>query len=115
MRELGFPHLQPTLQKLVRQHINWTSLLSEEIRKAEKLMHKENLTHHRRDNRRDIRRKNEIFKNSIKEIKKITGKYNTSKPLTEEMLTTTSPHLGTQAAERLALYTCPDSLWSQPG
>jgi len=35
------------------------------------------------DNRRDVRRETEIFKNDIKGIKKITGKYNTSKPLTE--------------------------------
>jgi len=83
MRGLWFPHLKPTLQKLVRQHINWTSLLSEEIRKAEKLMHKKNLTQNKRDERRDIERKNDIFKNGIKEIKKFTGKSNTSKPLTE--------------------------------
>ena len=37
----------------------------------------------RRDDRGDIGRKNEIFKHGIKGIKKITGKYNTSKPLIE--------------------------------
>jgi len=36
-----------------------------------------------RDDRRDIGSKNEIFKHGIKGIKKLTGKYNTSKPLTE--------------------------------
>jgi len=46
-------------------------------------MEKENLKQSRRDDRRDIGRKNEIFKHGIKGIKKITGKYNTSKPLTE--------------------------------
>ena len=46
-------------------------------------MDKDNLKQNRRDNRRDIGRKNEICKNGIKGIKKITGKYNTSKPLTE--------------------------------
>jgi len=46
-------------------------------------MDNENLKQNRRDDRRDIGRKNEIFKNGIKGIKKITGKYNTSKPLTE--------------------------------
>jgi len=54
-----------------------------EVGKAEKLMDKENLKQSRRDDRRDIGRKNEIFKHGIKGIKKITGKYNTSKPLTE--------------------------------
>jgi len=70
-------------QTLVRQHDKWKALLTEEISKAEKLMDKENLKQNRRDNKRDIGRKNEIFKNGIKGIKKITGKYNTSKPLTE--------------------------------
>jgi len=50
---------------------------------AESLIEKENLKQSRRDDRRDIGRKNEIFKHGIKGIKKITGKYNTSKPLTE--------------------------------
>jgi len=49
---------------------------------AGKLMCKENLTQNRRDDRGDIGRKNAIFKNGIKGIE-ITGKYNTSKPLTE--------------------------------
>ena len=53
------------------------------IGKAESLMEKENLKQSRPDDRRDIGRKNEIFKHGIKGIKKITGKYNTSKPLTE--------------------------------
>jgi len=83
MQGLGFLHLRPTFQKLVRQHDRWKSLLAEEISKAENLMDKENLKQNRRDDRRDIKRKNEIFKHSIKGIKKITGKYNTSKPLTE--------------------------------
>ena len=46
-------------------------------------MEKENLKQNRRDDKRDIGKKNEIFKHGIKGIKKITGKYNTSKPLTE--------------------------------
>jgi len=46
-------------------------------------MEKENLKQNRRDDRRDIGKKNEISKHGIKGIKKITGKYNTSKPLTE--------------------------------
>jgi len=54
-----------------------------EIGKAESLMEKETLKQSSRDDRRDIGRKNEIFKHGIKGIKKITGKYNTSKPLTE--------------------------------
>jgi len=54
-----------------------------EIGKAEKLLDKENLKQSRRDDRRDIGRKNEIFKHGIKGIKKITGNYNTSKPLIE--------------------------------
>jgi len=83
MQELGFFHLLPTFQKLVRQHDRWKALLSVEIGKAESLMKKENLKQSRRDDRRDIGRKNEIFKHGIKGIKKITGKYNTSKPLTE--------------------------------
>jgi len=68
---------------LVRQHNKWKALLAEEISKAEKLMDKENLKQNRRDDRRDIGRKDEIFKNGIKGIQKITGKYNTSKPLME--------------------------------
>jgi len=83
MQGLGFFHLRPTFQKLVRQHDRWKALLTVEIGKAEKLMDKENLKQSRRDDRRDIGRKNEIFKHGIKGIKKITGKYNTSKPLTE--------------------------------
>jgi len=53
------------------------------IGKTGSLIEKENLKQSRRDDRRDICRKNEIFKHDIKGIKKITGKYNTSKPLTE--------------------------------
>jgi len=83
MQGLGFLHLRATFQKLVRQHDRWKALLTEEISKAEKLMDKENLKQNRRDDRKDIGRKNEIFKKGIKGIKKITGKYNTSKPLTE--------------------------------
>jgi len=44
---------------------------------------KENLKQSRSDDRRDIGRKNEILKHGIKGIKKITGKYNTSRSLTE--------------------------------
>ena len=83
MQGLGFLHLRPTFQKLVRQHDRWKALLTMEIGKAEKLMDKENLKQSRRNDRRDIGRKNEIFKHGIKGIKKMTGKYNTSKPLTE--------------------------------
>jgi hypothetical protein len=83
MQGLGFLHLQPTFQKLVRQHDRWKALLRAEIGKAERQMEKENLKQNRRDDRRDIGKKNEIFKHGIKGIKKITGKYNTSKPLTE--------------------------------
>ena len=82
MQGLGFLHLRPTFQKLVRQHDRWKALLRVEISKAKSLMEKENLKQNRRDDRRDIK-KNEIFKHCIKGIKKITGKYNTSKPLTE--------------------------------
>jgi len=71
----------------VRQHDRWKALLTVEIGKAESLMEKENLKQIRRDDRRDIGRKNEIFKHGIKGIKKITGKYNTSKPLTEVKIT----------------------------
>jgi len=46
-------------------------------------MDKENLNQNRRDDRRDIGRKNEHFKNGMKGIKRITGKYNTSNPLTK--------------------------------
>ena len=46
-------------------------------------MEKENLKQNRHDDRRDIGRKNEIFKNGIKGTKKITEKYNTSKLMTE--------------------------------
>jgi len=45
-----------------------------EIGEAESLMEKENLEQNRRDDRRDIGKKNKIFKHSIKGIKKITGK-----------------------------------------
>jgi len=44
-----------------------------EIGKAESLMKKENLKQNRRDDRRDIGKKNDIFKHGIKRIKKITG------------------------------------------
>ena len=74
MQGLRFLHLRPTFQKLVRQHDRWKALLTVEIGKAEKLLDKENLKHSRRDDRRDIGRKNEIFKHGIKLIKKITGK-----------------------------------------
>ena len=81
MQGLGFLHLRPTFQKLVRQHDRWKALLRAEIGKAS-LIVKENPKQNRRDDRRDIGRKNEIFKHGIKGTKKITGKYNTSKPLT---------------------------------
>jgi len=81
MQGLEFLHLRPTFQKLVRQHDRWKALLTVEI--GEKLLDKENLKQSRHDDRRDIGRKNEILKHVIKGIKKITGKYNTSKPLTE--------------------------------
>jgi len=61
MQGLGFLHLRPTLKKLVRQHARWKVLLTVEIGKAESLMEKENLKKSRRDGRRDIGRKNEIF------------------------------------------------------
>jgi len=85
MQGLGFFHLRASFQKLVRQHTKWKNLLTEEIRKAQKLMDKENSKQNRRDDRRasDIGRKNEIFKNGIKGIKEITGKCNTSKAQTE--------------------------------
>jgi len=70
---LGFLHLRPTFQKLVRQHDRWKALLTDEKSKAEKLMDKENLKQNRRDDRRDIGRKNEIFKHGIKGIKKLRG------------------------------------------
>ena len=82
MQGLGFLHLRTTFQKLVRQHDRWKALLTA-IGKAESLIEEENLKHSRRDDRRDIGRKNEIFKHGIKGIKKITGKYSTSNPLTE--------------------------------
>jgi len=44
MQGMVFLHLRDTLQRLDRQHIKWMSLLTEEIRKAEKFMDKENLT-----------------------------------------------------------------------
>jgi len=83
MQGLGFLHLRTTFQKLVRQHDRWKVLLTAEIGKAKSLIEKENLKQSRRDDRRVIGRKNEIFKHGIKGIKKITEKYNTSKPLTE--------------------------------
>ena len=83
MQGLGFLHFQPTFQKLVRQHDRWKALLRVEIGKADSLMEKENLKQNTRDDRRDIGKKDEIFKHGIKGIKKIMGKYNTSKPLTE--------------------------------
>jgi len=83
MQGLGFLHLRTTFQKLVRQHDRWKALLRVEIGIAESLIAKETLKQNRRDDRRDIGRKNEIFKHGIKGIKKITGKYNMSKPLTE--------------------------------
>jgi len=83
MQGLGFLHLRTTFQKLVRQHNRLKVLLTAEIGKAESLIEKEYLKQSRRDDRRDIGRKSEIFKHGIKGIKKITRKYNTSKPLTE--------------------------------
>jgi len=56
MRGLGFLHFRRTIQKLVRQHTRWTSLLSEEIRKLEKGVDRENLTQNR-DYRREVGRK----------------------------------------------------------
>ena len=82
MQGLGFLHLRPAFQKPVRQHDRWKALLTVEIGKAENLMEKKNLKQNRRDDRRDIGKKDEIFKHGIKGIKKITGKYNTSKPWT---------------------------------
>jgi len=73
MQGLGSLHLRPTFQKLVRQHDRWKVLLTVEIGKAESLMEKENLKQNRRDDRRDIGRKNEIFKRGIKG-KKNNGK-----------------------------------------
>jgi len=43
MQGLGFLHLRPTFQKLVKQHDRWKALLTVEMGKAEKLMDKENL------------------------------------------------------------------------
>ena len=54
MQGLGFLHLRPTFQKLVRQHDRWRAHLTVEIGKAKKLMDKENLKQSRRDDRRDI-------------------------------------------------------------
>ena len=73
---LGFLHLQPTFQKLIRQHDRWKALLRVEIDKAKSLIAKENLKQNRRDDRRDIGRKNEIFKHGINGIKKITIRAN---------------------------------------
>jgi len=52
-------------------------------RQSQETKDKENLKESRRDDRSDIGRKNEIFKHGIKGIRKISGKYDTSKPLTE--------------------------------
>jgi len=71
MQGLGFLHLRATFKNLVRQHNKWEALLTEGKSKAEKLMDKENLRQNRRDDRRDIGRKNEIFKNGIKGKKKL--------------------------------------------
>jgi len=68
---------------LVRQHDRWKALLTDEISKAEKLMDKENLKQNRRDDRRDIGRKNEIFKHGIKGIKKKWGNTTRANPVTE--------------------------------
>ena len=54
MQGLGFTHVRATFQKLIRQHIKWKTLLTEEPRKAEKLMDKEKFKQNRRDDRRDI-------------------------------------------------------------
>ena len=70
MQGLVFFHLRPTFQKLVRQHDRMKALLTVKIGKAEKLMDKENLKQNRREDRRDIGRKNKIFKHGIKGIKK---------------------------------------------
>jgi len=70
MQGLGFLHLRLTFQKLVRQHDRWKVLLTVEIGKAESLKVKANLNQFTRDDRRDICRKNEIFKHGIKGIKK---------------------------------------------
>jgi len=48
------------------QQDRWKALLSQEISKTKKLMDKESLKQNRRDDRRDIGRKSEIFKNGIK-------------------------------------------------
>ena len=53
------------LPKLVRQHDRWEALLTAEIGKAESLIEKENLKQSRRDDRRDIGRKNENFKHGL--------------------------------------------------
>ena len=66
---LGFLHLRTTFQKLVRQHDRWKALLRVNTGKVESLIAKENLKQSRRDDRRDISRKNEIFKHGIKGIK----------------------------------------------
>ena len=73
MQGLGFLPLRPTFQKLVRQHDRWKALLTVEIGKAEKLMDIQNLKQNRHDDRRDIARKDEIFKHGIKGIKKNNG------------------------------------------
>jgi len=66
MQGLGFLHLRPTFQKLVRQHDRWKALLTVEIGKAESLMEQENLKQNRRDDRRDIGKKNEIFSRTVR-------------------------------------------------
>jgi len=73
MQGLEFFHLRATFQNFVRQHNKWKVLLTEEISKAEKLMDKEDLKQNRRDDRRDIGRKNVILENGIKGIKKLWG------------------------------------------
>jgi len=70
----GLLHLRPTFQKLVRQHDRWKALLTVEIGKAESLMEKENLKQNRRDDRRDIGKKNGIFKHGIKGNQENNGK-----------------------------------------
>ena len=53
-------------QKPVRQHDRWKALLTVEIGKAEKLLDKENPKQSRRDDRRDIGRKNETSNMALK-------------------------------------------------
>jgi len=74
---------EPPSRNRLDNMARWKALLTAEIGKAESLIEKEDLKQSRRDDRRDIGRKNKIFKHGINGIKKITGKYNKSKPLTE--------------------------------